>query len=339
MAELKKTIQINPDFLKFTNGGKTRKKRPESPKPIKMKQEKTENNKTTKRKILKYIRQQQEDNYKQLMKQSNTESPKSATVDTPKSDFEQSLEFLSNIAKQTELEPKIRNPLNATLKSRPPLTQPNSVLLSLDENVAIEPPQNVFDAIVSPTFQNDPILNLTKPQYGCLKGGSLPTYRAWKNQTQRVAPAMNTATINKPAITQEQNRAEMRAFFQKRKEEKQKVEKYRKAKQLSNHPKQKRTLRRTFRVGKSKVHPRVSVLVSNRTIRNQIQSKCQALKEIPIEEVRKYLIKAGLIRVGSSSPNDVLRKMYESAMLMCGEIQNHNTENLLYNYLNNGIDI
>jgi hypothetical protein len=28
-----------------------------------------------------------------------------------------------------------------------------------------------------------------------------------------------------------------------------------------------------------------------------------------------------------------LRKMYETAMMMCGEIHNHNPDNLLYNYL------
>ena len=63
-------------------------------------------------------------------------------------------------------------------------------------------------------------------------------------------------------------------------------------------------------------------------------NKSQDLKHISIEDVRRYLIKRGFIRVGSSAPNDVLRKMYETANLMCGEVENHNTENLLYNYLN-----
>ena len=49
---------------------------------------------------------------------------------------------------------------------------------------------------------------------------------------------------------------------------------------------------------------------------------------------KKYLIKNGFIKVGSVAPNDVMRKMYESAILVGGEIQNHNSENLLYNYLN-----
>ena len=101
--------------------------------------------------------------------------------------------------------------------------------------------------------------------------------------------------------------------------------------------KQKRTTTRTFRVGKSKHYPRVGVLIPNKTIRNNILAKKQKIRETPLEEVRKYLIKKGLIRVGSSCPNDVLRQMYESSMMMCGEIQNHNPDNLLYNYLHNGL--
>ena len=56
---------------------------------------------------------------------------------------------------------------------------------------------------------------------------------------------------------------------------------------------------------------------------------------MPIQEVRSYLVKKGFIKVGSSSPIDVLRKMYETARLMCGEMENHNPDNLLYNYFHN----
>ena len=98
--------------------------------------------------------------------------------------------------------------------------------------------------------------------------------------------------------------------------------------------KQKRTIKRTFYLGKSKVHPKVSVLVSNKTIRRNVNKKTSELKQIPINEIRSKLIKNGFIKVGSTAPNDVLRKMYESISLIGGEVKNHNPENLLYNYLN-----
>ena len=56
------------------------------------------------------------------------------------------------------------------------------------------------------------------------------------------------------------------------------------------------------------------------------------MKQTPIEEVRRYLVKKGFIKVGSIAPNDVLRKMYETVSLICGEVENHNPDNLLYNY-------
>ena len=139
-------------------------------------------------------------------------------------------------------------------------------------------------------------------------------------------------------LTPEQQRAELKQFLEKRKEEKQRIERVKRQRHLVNPgKKQKRTTLRTFRVGKSKVYPRVGVLIPNKTIRTQVLEKKQKIRETPIEDVRKYLIKKGLIRVGSSCPNDVLRKMHESSMMMCGEIQNHNPDNLLYNYLHNGL--
>ena len=98
--------------------------------------------------------------------------------------------------------------------------------------------------------------------------------------------------------------------------------------------KRKKTIRRTYKIGKSKINPKIGVLVSNKTIRSNISTKSQLLKQTPIEEVKKFLIKRGMIKVGSITPNDVLRKMYESSSMMCGEVYNHNPENLLYNYFN-----
>jgi hypothetical protein len=112
-----------------------------------------------------------------------------------------------------------------------------------------------------------------------------------------------------------------------------KLENYQKNKMKKRKMKRKKTTRRTYKIGRSKILPKVSVLVSNKTIRNNITTKALLLKQVPLHEMRRFLIKHGFIRVGSTTPNDVLRKMYETAMLMCGEIQNHNPDNLLYNFI------
>ena len=104
---------------------------------------------------------------------------------------------------------------------------------------------------------------------------------------------------------------------------------------LRKKPKhQKRTIRRTYRIGKSKINPLVSVLVSNKTLRNEANLKKMALRETPMPEVKQYLRKHGFLKIGTATPNDVIRQMYENVKMVCGEVQNHNPDNLLYNYFN-----
>ena len=79
--------------------------------------------------------------------------------------------------------------------------------------------------------------------------------------------------------------------------------------------------------------PKITVLVSNKTIRNNTNLKIMKTKEVPITQVKRELIKRGLIKVGTITPNDDLRKMYETIELLCGDVQNYNKDNLLYNFI------
>lgn len=94
----------------------------------------------------------------------------------------------------------------------------------------------------------------------------------------------------------------------------------------------KRTIRRKYKLGKSKSANKVSILIKDRNTRKNILNAQKELKKKPLSEVKSYLHNHGLIKVGSNAPNDILRKMYEYSMLS-GEINNNSSDVLLHNYL------
>jgi hypothetical protein len=337
----RKTLNIDPNMFSFSNT--TKKRRPSTnEKGIKIKQEspKKKNDSLKKKSILKMIRQHQSDRYKRLFEPEKASSTSNIGPEL-KNEFKEAQQFFENLTEKTEQKQKIQH---HTLKQYPSLPE-RSLLM----HPAIPP---IAEAIINPPPFTGPPVNII-PQYGCLKNGSLPTYRNFMNKTQKNYPVVGgNNLIGGPNAYQSIGTRDVAKQLEDKKIEimenkinqsmgrieeiKQTAAKLEKMK-LGGRPsrrKQKKTVKRTYNIGKSKVLPKVSVLVSNRTLRNNVSTQSQNLKQVPIDEVKKYLMKRGFIKVGSSSPNDVLRKMYESAVLICGEVQNHNPDNLLYNFLN-----
>jgi len=381
----KRTISINPELFKFS-GGKTRKKNPEGKgaKEIKVKNAVTKPNKTTKGKVLRYIREQQEKNFKELFdntvsKNSKIEvALKSPLDESSSSEFENSVNYMKSIIEEEDK--KVSNSSNNTTIKNKPMSDSSFFQSIISEHVSKKFPENdgyktsqtenVIDQInpnnnSSDVVQLAPRVYLPNPQYGCLKNGNLPTYRTFMNQTvkhrpkelqnqnisivntnpttysvpsvfsqQSIVPMATTQNTN-PANIEERNRNEKLKNISEMKQLRELMKKKTSVVPKNmKYIKQRKTVKRTYYLGKSKVFPKVAVLVSNKTLRKKITTQAQLLKQVPIQDVKKYLMQKGFIKVGSVAPNDVLRKMYESAVLVGGEIQNHNSDNFLYNYFN-----
>jgi hypothetical protein len=342
----KRILTVNPDLFSFSNN-KTRKRKEKPPDgKIKIKSELSKKREDTlkKKSILKMIREHQEEKLKKMFAGDNNAERSSSKPGSIKTEFQEAKEFLQQLTQKNDDRKQ-----NSTLK-RHSATMPTLSLPPLPSMAEI--PNSNF-AIPSLPISTMEINHA--PAWGCLKGGALPTYRTYVNQTRKNYPAQapqktslstiptqqkpvpNPAPVMDAGAAQKRMEDKIKESLSRVEQSKQTGSLMKQMKQALKAPKKmkrKKTLRRTYKIGRSKVFPRVSVLVSNRTLRNNITTKTQQLKQVPIHEVKSYLIKRGLIKVGSMAPNDVLRKMYESASLICGEVQNHNPENLLYNYLN-----
>jgi hypothetical protein len=245
------------------------------------------------------------------------------------------------------------------------VVQTPPVFINTNENVKLQFPDISSD--IKPSYIQSPVVIQPvvpsipaslppppMPKYGCLKNGSLPTYRTFHNKTNRQYPQLNSQVVVPSTVvpsTVVPSTVVPSTIIQKPFEflrdsqpikTSEIVQKYNKThiKNIENkikYLKRKKIFKRTYCVGRYKTKPQIGVLVSNRTIRNRITTQSQLLKQTPIQDVRKFLIKKGFIKVGTNAPNDVLRKMYESVSLVCGEIENHNPENLLFNFIHDTV--
>tara|TARA_Y100000389_G_scaffold200127_1_gene239914 strand:+ start:4803 stop:5729 length:927 start_codon:yes stop_codon:yes gene_type:complete len=137
------------------------------------------------------------------------------------------------------------------------------------------------------------------PTYGCLKNGNLPTFRQVHNTTLKASNYFENPVLNheKPI-----NLVNKKAV--------------------------------TFKYSLGKKHKFVSVLIKNASTRKNISSEHSRLKQTSLTDMKNYLKRHNLLKSGSKAPPDVIKKIYEQAILS-GDIRNNNKKSLIHNYLAN----
>jgi hypothetical protein len=134
-----------------------------------------------------------------------------------------------------------------------------------------------------------------QPEYGCLKNGSLPTFRQLHNSTvKRESHDISDSTIPKIKSSNKKNV--------------------------------------TFKYNLGKKHKVVSVLIKNVSTRKKISGEHTRLKEIKLNDMKNYLKRHNLLKSGSNAPPDVIKKLYEQALLS-GDVRNTNKNSIVHNYL------
>lgn len=173
------------------------------------------------------------------------------------------------------------------------------------------------------------------PPHGCLKNGTKPTFREWatKMLTKPVDAIKNmlgggSDGSTDPSTSASDGVSNMNATTNS--ETKSTID----PGQIAGmRVKIRKTKKKRFHIGKH--DDVVGVLLKNKQTQRHIQSQHLTLKQKTIGEIRKYLYDHHLLKIGSNAPPDVLRRMYEDAILT-GEVKNTNKDVLLHNFMSGG---
>ena len=317
----RKTIQFDPSLLQGSRG--TRRKKPDL---------KEASNRVTQknlvqlnRSMLKDIRDKQRAKNHELLLQSVSPNPSQSVKEDKASTFAASLEYLKS-KKDVEQKDAIKNSL----------TPRRNVLF---KNDASNPASN--NPVGSILVYNKHIT----PAYSCLKGSLKPGYKAWKilqqngiqgtkengiqGTKENGTQGTESESTNQDENEESNKRQEVSALHQLIQSTDDMLEK---EKTYYNQEKVRKKHVRTYRVGKSKTRPQISVLLNNKTIRHNVTQKTRELKKDAMGKVKQKLIKGGLIRIGTTAPDSVLREIYEN-VAMIGDVTNFSPEILMYNML------
>ena len=233
-----------------------------------------------------------------------------------KNEFQETLSYLEDMTKKKNEKKrrKKERKRNKTMKKPP---KGGGVQTS---NVQVD---------IGPMNQDEKIDVAPAPPYGCLKGGNKPTWRQYNKTLKKNKEEITNEYKIKPPIFN------LNAEFENRADKLDKLKN--KFKEMNEPSKPKKTkiktrrIRRKITLGKNKKSGIIGVLVKSKKTRKNVKKEVDVLKRKSIEEVKEYLRKHNLTKIGSNAPDHILRTTYENAYLS-GDVSNKNADILLHNW-------
>jgi hypothetical protein len=345
-----KPITINPDLFKV--GGGTKKERPSHNKTQKISTIKNniQPNKL-KRDLLQRIK-----NYKQKEKNSsenverksiqnndNNQGNENNENNREKKGIYKNLDTTENNEFQNEFMKSLNFLQELSQKGRNKTMKTNRPLINIDIPDNLKENNDSESKLTITNKENGDV------PYGCLKNGSKPTFRQWKNYTVKNTTYKEPQLVNLPVKSEPINsvqdnqlniiennelsneiKREVSQVINNSIDHNQNQNTYSNSNSNNGYIS---TKTKTIKYHLGKKNRKVSILIKNAATRKKINAEHNKIKRSSVLEMKNYLRKHNLLKAGSEAPNDVIRKLYEQCLLS-GNINNTNKENLLHNYLN-----
>jgi hypothetical protein len=204
-----------------------------------------------------------------------------------------------------------------------------------------------------------PIKLFNDKPYGCLKDGKKPTYRAYnktiKNNLRFSDHHDHDNDDNDDCdddddgggTLESERQQKLRKLKNKHRQKKDKNYEYNNEDTVNNNDNDndnkkyksskmsirrhlRKTITKKFKLGKQ--GNTVGVLIKNNETRKNIQKEHGILKNKKLSDVKKYLVEHNLIKIGSTAPPAMIRKIYEDSVLT-GEVENIGKGVSLHNFL------
>jgi hypothetical protein len=215
-------------------------------------------------------------------------------------------------------------------------------------------------SVSTPTFS--PIKLTDDKPYGCLKHGKKPTFRLY-NKTIKHSPHSHSDSQNpenkNESVLYSERQQKLNDLRNKHNpktssgsssyvvsgdgelENDEKGEKGEKRENKMNNStssnrvtkirkRLRKTITKRFKLGKQ--GNVVGVLIKNNDTRKKVEREHSLLKNKNLSDVKKYLVEQKLIKIGSTAPPNIIRKIYEDSVLT-GEVENVGKDVILHNFL------